>query len=223
MDICYNKDDILSITSRHELFDISFYKSKEQLQSIESFSTFVKACCSLVRHSSEYNQYKSQLMFDLGLNRCQILGNVEADEDGQVEVEMHHGPILTLFDYCAIVTDYLLNKNEKLTTFRVAKIVLNEHFEGNVQTVMLSVTPHNLVDTGEMFINFSQAFGNLNKFLTKYRDGLNDERIQKINRYIELSEEYDSFDNGLLDIKNTITNWDYEIAKNRAKDNKGDK
>ena len=88
---------------------------------------------------------------------------------------------------------------------------------------MLSVTPHNLVDTGEMFINFSQAFGNLNKFLTKYRDGLNDERIQKINRYIELSAEYDSFDNGLLDIKNTITNWDYEIAKNRAKENKGDK
>ena len=63
MDICYNKDDILSITSRHELFDISFYKSKEQLQSIESFSTFVKACCTLVRHSSEYNQYKSQKTF----------------------------------------------------------------------------------------------------------------------------------------------------------------
>lgn len=213
--IFYSQDDLLTLSSRNELFDISFYKSKEQLKSVESFVAFVKACEKAVRKSKEYKAFKAQLM-DIGLNKCQILGHIEADEDGAVTIEMHHGPILTLFDYCAIITDYLINTDQKVNTFRVARIVLDEHFNGNIQTVMLSKTVHQLVDSGEMFINFNQAIGNLNEFINKYREGLNDERIDKINRYIELSNNYDTYDNGLLDLKNTITNWDYEMAKKRA-------
>ncbi len=204
MDICYNKDDILSITSRHELFDISFYKSKEQLQSIESFSTFVKACCSLVRHSSEYNQYKSQLMFDLGLNRCQILGNVEADEDGQVEVEMHHGPIFTLFDYCAIILEYFILKKWKISTFRVADLVLDEHLKNRIHVVMVSKTIHEEIHNHDIFINYHQAYGNLYEFLRKYGVALSDEYKEQVNRYIDRSLLYDSNDFGILDLNEAI-------------------
>lgn len=213
--IFYSQDELLTLSSRNELFDISFYKSKDQLRSVETFVSFVKACERLVRSSKEYKAFKAQLM-DMGLNKCQILGHIEADDEDAVSIEMHHGPILTLFDYCAIITDYLINTDQKLNTFRVARIVLDEHFNGNIQTVMLSKTVHQLVDSGEIFINFDQAIGNLNAFIQKYRDGLNDERIDKINRYIELSSRYDTYDNGLLDLKNTITNWDYEVAKTRV-------
>lgn len=218
-DIIYSNDEVLSLSSRHELFDISFYKTADYFRTIENFVGFVKACEKLVRNSTEYSHFKGQLI-GMGLTRCQILGNIESDEDDIVEVEMHHGPILTLFDYCAIVIDSLIARNEKINTFRVARLVIDEHFEGNVQVVMLSKTVHQLVDSGEIFIHFNQATGNINNFLTKYRDGLNEERIQKINRYIDLCSQFNTFDNGLLDLKNTITNWDYEIAKQRVENNK---
>ena len=218
-DIGYVNDELLTISSRTELFDISMYKDKEYLKSIENFVKFVSACEKFIRSSSEYSNFKAQL-FEMGLTKCQVLGHIEADEFGQVTVEMHHGPILTLFDYCAIVIDSLLARNEKVNSFRVARIVLDEHFEGNVQTVMLSKTVHQEVDSGRLFISFDQARGNLNNFLQKYSDGLNEERIQKINRYIELSEEYGTFDNGLFDLKNTLTDWNYDVAKSRVKESK---
>lgn len=218
-DIGYVNDELLTVSSRTELFDISMYKDKEYLKSIENFVKFVSACEKFIRSSSEYSNFKAQL-FEMGLTKCQVLGHIEADEFGQVTIEMHHGPILTLFDYCAIVTDSLLARNEKVNSFRVARIVLDEHFEGNVQTVMLSKTVHQEVDSGRLFISFDQARGNLNNFLQKYSDGLNEERIQKINRYIELSEEYGTFDNGLFDLKNTLTDWNYNVAKSRVKESK---
>lgn len=218
-DIGYVNDELLTVSSRTELFDISMYKDKDYLKSIENFVKFVSACEKFIRSSSEYSNFKAQL-FEMGLTKCQVLGHIEADEFGQVTVEMHHGPILTLFDYCAIVIDSLLARNEKVNSFRVARIVLDEHFEGNVQTVMLSKTVHQEVDSGRLFISFDQARGNLNNFLQKYSDGLNEERIQKINRYIELSEEYGTFDNGLFDLKNTLTDWNYDVAKSRVKESK---
>ncbi len=218
-DIGYVNDELLTISSRTELFDISMYKDKDYLKSIENFVKFVSACEKFIRSSSEYSNFKAQL-FEMGLTKCQVLGHIEADEFGQVTVEMHHGPILTLFDYCAIVIDSLLARNEKVNSFRVARIVLDEHFEGNIQTIMLSKTVHQEVDSGRLFISFDQARGNLNNFLQKYSDGLNEERIQKINRYIELSEEYGTFDNGLFDLKNTLTDWNYDVAKSRVKESK---
>ena len=220
-DVTYLNDNLLTISSRNEIFDISFYRNSDYLKTIENFVKFITAVKNMVRHSKEYANFKAQL-YDMGLTRCQILGHIEEDiDDKETLVEMHHGPILTLFDYCAIVTDYLINTNQPVTTFKVARIVLNEHFEGNVQTVMLSKTAHQLVDSGEMFISFNQARGNLNNFLIKYKEGLNDERIQKINRYIELSEEYGTFDNGLFNLKATLTDWNYDVAKERVNQNNG--
>ncbi len=214
--INYLNDELLTVSSRDELFDISFASDRSSLRDIENFVAFVKACEKSIRSSHEYKMFKAQ-QAARGLNRCQILGHVESDDSDGVTIEMHHGPILTLFDYCAIVIDYLLNTNQEVSSFRVARIVLDEHFNDNVQVVMLSKTAHQLVDSNEIFINFNQATGNLNRFLQKYKEGLTPDRIEKINRYIEMSEKYDTFDNGLFDIKQTITDWNYDVAKERMK------
>ena len=215
--ITYFNDELLTISNRDELFDISMNMDESQLRNIDEFVMFVKACEKTIRHMDEYKTFKAQL-YEMGLTRCQIWGNIDMGIEGDgVDIEMHHGPILTLFDYCAIMIDHLLRNGEMVTTFDIARKVLDEHWEGNVQVVMLSKTVHQLVDTGQIFINFNQATGNINRFLKKYRDGLNPERIEKINKYIQMSEQFDSFDNGLLDIKNTITDWNYEVALERMK------
>ncbi len=128
-------------------------------------------------------------------------------EEGKLSIEMHHGPILTLFDYVSIVVDHLLEEGKMFTTFHVAKIVLEEHFNNNVQVVMLSKTAHETYHAENIFINFKQGFGDLNAFLTKYHKGLQNEQIMKINRFIEMSKKYDSFDRDLLTLKQNILHW----------------
>lgn len=209
----YTNDENISVSSNNDIFDIQFYKDKEYFRNIENYVKFIKSCESRVRNSDDYDKYVAT-MKSIGLDRCQILGNIHPEEGDMTKVEMHHGPLLTLFDYCAIVLDYLLNTNQKVNTFIVADIVLQEHFNGNIQTVMLAVTPHQLIDSGKIFINFNQATGNLNNFLIKYKEGLNPEQINKINRYIDMCEKMDTTDNGLLDIKNTISKWTYNPEKN---------
>jgi hypothetical protein len=120
---------------------------------------------------------------------------------------MHHGPILTLFDYCSIVVDWLLYQEKKINTFIVSDIVLQEHFNNNVQVVMLSETVHEQVHENNIFINLHQAFGDLTSFLKKYKEGIHEEQIAKINQYIRLSEKYDSFDKHVLDLKDNIKKW----------------
>lgn len=219
-DVSYLNDDMLTVSSSKELFDISFYSDRTSLRDIENFVRFVKSCEWAVRKSDEYRSFKAQLV-EKGLTRCQILGHIDSDGEDGVDVEMHHGPLFTLFDYCAIVIDALLARGEKVSSFRVARLVLDEHFEDHVQVVMLSKTVHQLVDTGNMFIHFNQATGNINGFIEKYRDGITPDRVEKINKYIEMCEQFDTFDNGLLELKNTMTDWNYDVAKERMQKSNG--
>lgn len=197
-----------TIDAETSLYVIPFYKDAEYFANLDNFIAFVKATEQMIRTSKFYARYIKYIKEDIGLNFCQVMSNIKQEEEGEnVKIEMHHGPILTLFDYVSIVTDYLLYHNKKITTYTVADIVLEEHFNNNVQIVMLSETAHELVHDGDVFINYKQGFGNLEAFLKKYRDGISDDQISKINKYIELSEKYDSFDKHVLDLRQNVKKW----------------
>lgn len=196
-----------TIDSETAEFELPFYKDAEYFANLDNFVSFIKSIEKLVRTSEYYKRYIAYIRNDIGLNCCQVLSNIQPDEEDNTELEMHHGPILTLFDYAAIITDYLLYTGKKITTFMVADLVLEEHFNNNVQVVMLSKTVHEQVGENVIFINLKQAFGDLNAFLKKYKNGLHEEQIEKINRYIELSQRYDSFDKNVLELKGFVKNW----------------
>lgn len=196
-----------TIDSPSAEFELPFYKDVDYFISLDNFVSFIKATEKLVRTSEEYKAYKDTVMNEYGLNKCQVLSNIEADEDNTVKLEMHHGPILTLFDVTSIILDWMIARDMKITTFSVAKIVLDEHFLNNVQVTMLSESIHQLVHDDEVFLSLQQAFGDLNKFLTKYRDGLNISHIKNINRYIEKSKEQGAHDTGVLDLQKTVLDW----------------
>lgn len=198
-----------TITSDTAEFEIALYKDKYFLMVFDNFVNYVKAIEKLIRTSDDYTAYVAELK-GRGLTRCQVLGNVDSDfsEKGhKVSVEMHHGPIFTLYDYCEAVMTHMLKHKMKITTPRVAKIIMDEHWDGSIQTVMLSSTVHAAVDSGKVFISLKQASGDLNKFLKKYEDGILDDKRKKINQYIELSEKYKSSDGGIFDLKETMHDW----------------
>lgn len=191
-------------------FEIPFYKDVEYFSNIDNFVGFVKGVEKMVRTSKYYSRYISYIKNDIGLRVCQVLSNIQEEDEKDHLLEMHHGPILTLFDYASIITDYLLAKEKKINTFIVADILLEEHFLNNIQVVMLSKTVHEQVHENNIFINLHQAFGNLDNFLKKYRAGIHPEQVQKINKYIELSEKYDSFDKDVLKLSGFVKKWKKE-------------
>lgn len=199
-----------TIDSDESYYEIPFYKDADYMFSLENEVAFIKAVERMVRTSKYYSRYIAHLKVDLGMNFCQVKGNISEDEDSSITdlIEMHHGPIFTLFDVVSIILNYMLVKGMKITTFSVANKVLEEHFKHRVQTVMLCETVHQLVHDNKVFLNYRQGFGDLYSFLETYYEGLDDTQIYKINDYIEKCKKYDSNDFGNLDV--IVTRWKTE-------------
>lgn len=192
------------LDSENSMYELPFRKDEEYFSNLENFIYFIKAVEKIVRIDPRYKRYIDHLKRDVGMNVCQVLSNVDDESAG---IEMHHGPMLTLFDCVSIVVDWFIANGKPITTFRVADVILEEHFNHNIQVVMLSKTVHQEVHEGKIFISNKQGWGNVNRFLSKYRLGLNEEIVYKINRYIELSEKYDSFDKDVLKISKNLKQW----------------
>ena len=203
-DILYLKDKLVPVVdSPKSSYQIPYYKNYEYFANWESYNSFIKDCERLVRQNDRYRKYISYLKKEVKLNHCQVLSNLN-DED--CEVEMHHGPIFNLFDYCSIILEYYLIKKWKINTFRIADTVLTEHQKNHVQIVMLSSTIHQEVHARDIFINYRQAYGDLNAFIRKYGIAFTDEHKEKLNRYIDRSLMIESTDNGLLKLSDILYN-----------------
>lgn len=192
------------VDSGRSLYQIPLYKDEAFFSNLESYINFIKGCERVVRGNDRYKKYIWYLKNTIGLDHCQVLPGINPDEKGKIEIEMHHGPIFTLYDYCQIVLDYLMLKKRKITTLRVADIVLDEHMENHIQVVMLLATVHEQVHNRNIFINYNQAWGDLNAFLKHYGEGMNDILKEKLNKYIDRSLAYDSNDFGILKLSDTI-------------------
>ena len=182
--------------------EILYFKDQEYFFDDASYSKFIKEVEKMVRTSKDYAHFVGYIKNTLGVKFCQVLSKVE--ESDNVEIEMHHGPIFTLYDICWIVLDYYLSHHLKITTFAIADTVLKEHYKNHIQIVMLSTTMHQEVHDREIFINIKQAWGDLNTFLKKYK--LNGELKEKYNRYLDRSLMMDSSSYELLKLSDKIVN-----------------
>ena len=192
---------------------IKFKQDKKSLKDLEAYNTFIKSVEKTVRTSKEYKAYKNFLMTDMGLNYCAVFPNISSElgEDANsVTIEMHHGPILTLYDCCAIVVDHLLENDKSFTTIEIAKIIIREHEMHNIQVVMVCDYVHKLCHTkgSYLYINPKQAWGKLHVFLEKYKDGINKKLKKIINENLKLANEYHSIDKNDILTAYKARRWD---------------
>jgi hypothetical protein len=178
---------------------VSFYKDREYFSDIANYNKFVKSCEDRVRHYIDYDKFIIYIKNVIGLNFCQVSSNIF---DTDATIEMHHGPIFTLYDYVSIILNKLIESGERITTFKVADLVIQEHYELRVQIVMVSITRHEAITNRDIFVNLKQGFGNIGEFIKLYSPYFTDDQKYKIYRYIEACKENESFDNGVLDIDN---------------------
>ena len=163
-------------------FDLPFYQTKQSLMDPEVYRQFLKNAESAFRRSAEYKAYKSYLM-GLGLDHCQVLGNIEASE--QVDVELHHN-ILNLFDICILICEHVLNTVGHISTFDLVQLLILEHYQNRIGCTFLSTTAHELYTADpEAYIPPEMTFGKWWELLAKYRYGITYDIAKKINMYID--------------------------------------
>lgn len=181
--------------------EILYFKDNEYFFDDSSYSKFIKDVERLVRTSDDYKHFVGYIKNTLGINFCEILTKV--NESDNVEIEMHHGPIFTLYDICEVILNWFLKTGQKINTFRVANKVLDEHYALHVQVIMLSKTMHEAVHNKDVFMHYNQAIGNIDAFIKTYTNYLTDEQKYKIFQYADLCKNpafSKSFDTGLLDM-----------------------
>lgn len=196
-----NTIDRTILSNNYYLFEFNIGKST--LDYADEFTKFVKSVERLVRKSKEYKYFKETL-HGRGLDRCMILGNIDTTK---ADLEMHHGPYLTLYDVCSIITDHVCNSGILVNTEKIAQIVLDEHLEGNVQVCMLSQTIHDLVHDDKILINPKQSYGDINNFLSKYELGVNADYKKILKENNNIFKEMDDYGAEILIISSDIDRY----------------
>lgn len=199
------------VDSDSSLFYLLFHKNEEFFSIYENEIAFYKGVEGLVRKHPFYKKYIKYLIDVVGIRTCQVLSNIEIDENAKkqkVTLEMHHGPILTLFDIVQIICGWLrAHGDDEITTFKVAKIIMEEHRLNNIRTVLVAKSVHQQIHDENIQLNYNQGFGDTQAFLEKYKEGVSKEMRRKINKYIEWSLENDSTDNDVLKLAETLRQW----------------
>jgi len=196
--IKYKGDISKYIEAEDNPFDsISLYKDIEYFQDEVYYSKFVKHCETRIRASKEYSMFVSYIRNILGIDFCQVSSHIYSAD---ATIEMHHGPIFTLYDVVSVILNYFIKRGKKITTFRIIDKVIDEHFERRVQVVMLAKTNHEAFHNQDLFLHVNQGIGNLNEFIELYNDCFDDVHKYKIWNYINLCKSNPSFDRGYLDV-----------------------
>lgn len=171
-----------TVRSPYAEFDLPFYQTKETLQDIDTFRNFLKNAESRFRASKEYKAYKSYLIEYLGLDRCQIFGNITTED---ATIELHHN-ILGLFDICLMITLHTINTVGIISTFDLIQMLIFEHWNNRVGVTFLSKTAHQIyTNDQEGYIPPDMTFGAWWELLSNYRYGITYDIAKKIMKYIK--------------------------------------
>lgn len=178
-------DRNVALRSPHATTDLHFYQTKETLMDVDVFRNFLRNAETRFRASKEYKAYKSYLIENIGINRCQIFGNINVED---ADIELHHN-VLGLFDICLLIASHVINTVGMITTFDLIELLIQEHYNNRVGVTFLSETAHQIyTNDPEAYIPPEMTFGRWWELLADYRYGITYDLANKIIRYINNSQ-----------------------------------
>lgn len=168
---------------------------------------YIKTVEQLIRRSEPYRTYMKFLKDNMNMNQCTILKNIKSTSGKYYRIEIHHEPF-TLFDIVETVINKRLALDESITTLPVADEVMRLHYEGLCGLVPLTVTMHELVHSGRIFIPLQYIYHDYAKFFKEYEPYFNQTTIDKLEAKVNLSTHTDSIVSDALDIELVYTDVD---------------
>jgi hypothetical protein len=204
------KNIVIGPKKEERFIHLPFNKKDKYFSDPADLVKFIKDVEFMIRTSKEYHRYIRYLKEDLGLRNCVLFREIN---DRMAPIEMHHGPIFTLFDLVEIKITYLYKQNVPINSYRLAHYILKDHWDNIIQVAMLCKSAHAAVHNSvinkkeKYFLSGDLAWGDINAFIHKYHEAFSINHYNKLKDYIK---RYDTFKNknGQTELfNNTITYW----------------
>lgn len=200
---------VIGVSGNEKWLHLPMNKKDKYFMNPVDFIKFIKSVETLVRCSKEYARYIAYLKNEVGLRSCALFHNID---DSVAPIEMHHGPIFTLYDIVEIQIAHMFKNGDAINSMSVANNVLKDHFDNIIQVVMLCQMAHkgvhNFTKTKDkkFFLSADGAFGDFKKFVEKYSDALTVQHVSKIKNYLKFYAEYsENKPDPMFEL--VITNW----------------
>ena len=152
----------------------TFYTDKEEKR-------FVKSVKALIRHSTEYKEWKRFLIEDRGLVECLFTKEI-MDE---CTIEFHHHPI-SMENIVNAVIDQYIYKEKPFSSFDIATEIMILHFGMKIGIVPMVKTLHEKFHNGFLKIPINYVIGEYKWFMEKYP--LREEALDVVNKYMIVNE-----------------------------------
>jgi len=205
-----NGNIVVGRTGYEKFIHLPLNKKDKYFMNPVDFIKFIKDVESLVRKSKEYSRYIAYLKNEVGLRSCALFHNID---DSVAPIEMHHGPIFTLYDISEIQIAHMFVHGEAINSMSVANNVLKDHFDNIIQVTMLCEMAHKGVHSfaktkdSKFFLSADGSFGDFRKFVEKYKDSLTVQHVAKIKNYFKLYNEYSETKNSSPMFEAVMTMW----------------
>ena len=169
--------DNLKIKSNKSIYCESFYFV--DVFDETNLKKFIKSVERTVRSSREYKRYIENLRTNVhALNYDTVMSNISNTDTA---LEFHHYP-LSLYEISEIlILDHLANK-DNITSFSIAKEIMECHFKNKIGLVSLTKTNHELAHDGALFLHKNQIFGKYEEFINEHPNGISMDIRNKIDR-----------------------------------------
>lgn len=155
----------------------------------------------IVRRSIEYKQYIKFLREEINMSECSFFENVNnKNANSGISIEIHHEPI-DLFTIVNTVVDKWIDLDMDLNPLLIAEEVMGLHYKNQVGLVPLSLTVHQLVHDGKIFIPLQNVYGNYLSFVEEYGAYLSDNTQNILQTKLRMSKEIANPDVSILEKK----------------------
>lgn len=192
----YKKIAGVPTTNRH----VSMLTDKEKIKLIKTIER-------IVRSSPEYKEYIAFLRKEIDMTRCSFFSNINNNEGRKVSLEIHHEPF-TLFDITQTVVEKWIGENGVVNPLLAAEEIMKIHYQGRVGLIPLSVTVHELVHEGKLFIPLQNVYGDFIAFLEEYDKYISDDLKDILEVKLTMSRDAANQDMSILEERYTYLEVD---------------
>jgi hypothetical protein len=151
------------------------------------FTKFVRNCEKLFRGSLEYKLWKQYIIEVLGISECMLT----KESINECTVEVHHH-IPSLFVLMKTLVSKKLVDQEGFTSFDIAKETMGLHYMNKVGYAVLVKALHERLHNGVLEIPIRIVRGDYKYFIDTYKDYLDEEDLELLNRRMSINNITDS-------------------------------
>lgn len=170
------------------------------LMDVKQTLKFIKKVEQFVRSSQEYKHYIAFLRKEVDMTLCSFFNNITTKGARKVSIEIHHEPF-TLFDITQIVVEKWKQQGKNMNALLIAEEVIKIHYQGRVGLIPLSLTVHELVHEGKIFIPLQNIYGRYVDFVKEYVDYIPEETLQILEAKLGFSKKMTEEDLSILETK----------------------